>query len=88
MISLASLSYFTKPLKIWLAISELEESVAKIGLIREGFEEVLRCSVDATRDKETMKRDKRDFKSLLFKNDYNTLPKMAVVRERSIDFDH
>jgi len=59
---------------MWFAISELEESVAKIGFIREGLEEVLKCSVDANREKEKIKTNKRDFNSLLFKSDYNTLP--------------
>ena len=35
-----SLSYFTKPLKIYPAISEELESVAKIGFKRAGFVDV------------------------------------------------
>lgn len=44
-----SLSYFTNPLNIKPAISDELESVAKIGLSREGFAEVARCKVEAKR---------------------------------------
>ena len=42
-----SLSYFTSPLKINPAISDEDESVARIGFSLDGFADVARCRVDA-----------------------------------------
>ena len=60
-----SLSYFTSPLKIKPAISDELESVAKIGFILDGFAEVARCKVEATRCNDK-KRGKKNLKLSLY----------------------